>query len=66
MAVNNAPDEYDQLEEELKDFIIDQRSKNTTKKADFCVKRFKECLVTTHNVKHTNLEKFQPKLPAGK
>ena len=62
MAVDNAPDEYDLMEDELKDFIMEQRNKNTTKKTDLCVKKFKEWLVLTHNVKHTNLEKFQPKL----
>ena len=62
MAADNAHEECDQLEEALRDFILDQRNKNTTKKTDLCVQRFKEWLVMTHNVKHNNIEKFQPKL----
>ena len=42
MAADNSPDEYDLMEDELKDFIMEQRNKNTTKKMDPCVKRFKE------------------------
>ena len=48
MAVDNAPDEYDLMEDELKYFIMEQRNKNTTKKTDLCVKKFKEWLVLTH------------------
>ena len=44
VVANNLPDEYDKLEDELKDFILEQRNKNTTKKTDLCVKRFTECL----------------------
>ena len=62
MAADNSPDEYDLMEDELKDFIKEQRNKNMTKNTDLCVKRFKEWLILTHNVKHTNLEKFQRKL----
>ena len=62
MAADNSPEEYDLMEDKLKDFIMEQRNKNTTKKTDLCVKRFKELLILTHNLKHTNLEKFQPKL----
>ena len=38
-AGDNVPNDFDMLEEELKDFIMDQRKKNTTIKADLCVKR---------------------------
>ena len=62
MAADNSPDEYHLMEDKLKDFIMEQRNKNTTKKTNLCVKRFKEWLILTHNVKHTNLEKFQLKL----
>ena len=59
---DNSPDEYDLMEDEFKDFIMDQRNSNTTKKMDLCVERSKEGLILTHNMKHTNLEKFQLKL----
>ena len=62
MAADNSPDEYHLMEDKLKDFIMEQRNKNTTKKTNLWVKRFKEWLILTHNVKHTNLEKFQLKL----
>ena len=42
MAADNSPDEYDLMEDKLKDFIMDHRNKNTIKKMDLCVKRFKE------------------------
>ena len=62
MAADNSPDEYDLMGDERKDFITEQRNKNTPKKTDLCVKRFKEWLTLTPNVKHTNLEKFHLKL----
>ena len=38
MAADNSPDKYDLMEDKLKDFIMEQRNKNATKKTDLCVK----------------------------
>ena len=34
---DNSPDEYDLMEDELKDFIMEQRNKIPTKKTDLCI-----------------------------